>query len=359
MRVAICWHSISGYMAACWRALAATPGVDLLVVTQKPDAKGATPFDTALVAGVRTALVDPDKLNDPEGVHQIVADFKPDVVVINGWFVPAYTRLASSPRLSGARFIMPIDRPRVHPLKDWINKLRYRRLISRMDVMFVTGERCWAFARFLGVPESRIRRGTYGVDAQGLAPLLARRAARPQGWPRSFVFMGRYAPEKGLDVLVEAYKGYRAAVSDPWPLITCGRGDQASLLKGVPGIEDRGFVQPADQAALLAEQGVFVMASRFDPWPLVIVEACAAGLPVVCSNACGSAVEVVRSYDNGIQVATGDAPPLTRAMIWMHQNHSRLPQMGARSQSLGAAYSAQLWAVRYHEAFRDLLATPA
>ena len=359
MRVAICWHSISGYMAACWRALSQQPGVDLLVVTQRPDPRGITPFDPSLVAGVQTALVDPEKFADPEGVHQIVADFKPDVVVINGWFVPAFTRVAYSNRLTNARFVLPIDRPREYPAKDWINRVRNRRLLSRMHIVFVTGERCWAFARFLGVPESRIRRGTYGVDVERLSPLLARRAARTGGWPRSFVFMGRYAAEKGVDVLVDAYRDYRAGVEDPWPLVACGRGELGPLLKSVPGIVDRGFVQPADQPALLEEQAVFLMASRFDPWPLVIVEACAAGLPVVCSNACGSAVEVVRPYDNGIQVATADAAALARGMTWMHQHHQRLPEMGARSRALGAAYSAQLWAERWHEAFRDALAMPA
>ena len=32
MRIVICWSHVSGYMAACWRALAATPGVDLFVL---------------------------------------------------------------------------------------------------------------------------------------------------------------------------------------------------------------------------------------------------------------------------------------------------------------------------------------
>ena len=58
MRVAIVWHSVSGYMAACWRALAAEMGDDLLVVTQRPDPKGATPFDPALVRGVNVRLVE-------------------------------------------------------------------------------------------------------------------------------------------------------------------------------------------------------------------------------------------------------------------------------------------------------------
>jgi glycosyltransferase involved in cell wall biosynthesis len=285
----------------------------------------------------------------------VVKAHRPDVIVLNGWFVPAFTALAYEPALAGARKIMAIDRPRESWWKDRVNKARHGALLRRCDLLFVTGERCFQFARFLGVEEARIRRGTYGVDVAAFAPLGERRAARAGGWPRSFLYMGRYDPEKGLDVLAGAYRLYRSRVSDPWPLVCCGRGVHAPRLVGQPGVEDRGFVQPSQQPALLAEQGVFVMASRFDPWPLVIVEACAAGLPVVCSNACGSAVEVVRPYHNGIQVATGDADALAAGMAWMHANHGRLGEMGRRSVEMAAPYSAQAWALRWREAFTDVL----
>lgn len=355
MRVAIVWHSVSGYMAACWRALAATMGDDLLVVTQRPDPKGATPFDPALVRGVHIEMVDPAKLDDPAGVADIVAAHKPDVIVLNGWFVPAYNALAYSPRLASARKIMAIDRPRESWLKDTANKLRHGALIRRCDLLFVTGERCFQFARFLGVEETRIRRGTYGVDVESLGEAMEKRLSRDRGWPRSFLYMGRYDPEKGLDVLVEGYLRYRSAVSDPWALVCCGKGPLGELLRGVPGIEDRGFVQPADQPALLAEQGVFVMASRFDPWPLVVVESCAAGLPVICTNACGSGVELVRPYHSGLQTATGNAASQASAMRWMHEHHDALSEMGRRGREMARAYSARAWAVRWMAAFADVM----
>ena len=337
MRVVIAWHSVSGYMAACWRALAARMGDDLLVVTQRPDPNGATPFDPALVAGVNVQLVDPARFDDPRGILDIVVAHKPDVVEFNGWFVPAFKALAFAPELAHARKIMAIDRPRVSWLKDNINRLRNRRLIRACDLIFVPGERSFQYAKFLGFPESRIRRGTFGVDCDHFAPILARREQRPGGWPRSFVFMGRYEHKKALDVLIPAYTRYRSLVADPWPLVCCGKGELGGLLRGVPGVEDRGFVQPAAQPDLLAEQGVFVLASRFDPWPLVIPESCAAGLPIICSNACGSGVELVRSYYNGIQTPTGDPDGLAAAMAWMHANHGQLPAMGRRSAELARA----------------------
>lgn len=352
----MCWHSVSGYMSACWKALAARPEAEILVCTQRPGG-GDAPFDARLVEGVRTHLIDPAAMNDPAALVGPVTDFKPDVLVIGGWFVPAFNALAYRPELASVPRIMAIDRPRETLAKDWLHKLRQQRYLKRFDRIFVTGERCFQFARFLGFKEGQIHRGTYGIDFEGFSPLHAARANQPGGWPRSFLFMGRYVPVKGIDVLIDAYRAYRSSVSDPWTLTVCGAGEQKSMLAGVEGVRDLGFVQPTGQKDVLTQVGVFVMPSRFDPWPLVIVESCAAGLPVVCSVACGSAVELVRSYANGLVVPTGDAPALARGMAWMHEHADQLPAMGAQSTQMAAPYAASVWASRWLAACQDLART--
>jgi glycosyltransferase involved in cell wall biosynthesis len=299
-------------------------------------------------------MIDPSRMNDRRALIGTMAEFRPDVLVIGGWFVPAFNELAYESALGDVPRVLAIDRPRETLLKDWSHKLRHRAYLRRFERVFVAGERCWQFARFLGFADAQIHRGTYGVDYDALAPLLERRIASPGGWPRSFLFMGRYVPVKGLDVLLEAYRAYRVSVADPWSLTVCGAGEQKGMLAGVKGVCDLGFVQPAGQGDVLAGAGVFVMPSRFDPWPLVIVEACAAGLPVVCSSACGSAVELVRSYANGLVTPTGDAGALAAGMRWMHTNADRLPAMGAQSRVMAAPHSATVWAMRWRETCVEL-----
>jgi len=153
--------------------------------------------------------------------------------------------------------------------------------------------------------------------------------------------------------LLEAYQIYRGSVSAPWPLSLCGMGPLEASFNGILGVENRGFVQPADLNDVLVNSGVFVMPSHHDHWPLAIVECCAAGLPIICSEACGSAVELVKSYYNGVSARTGDAGALGRRMKWMHENWEKLPQMGRRSTELAAPYSAELWAGRVLELAAD------
>jgi hypothetical protein len=49
MKVVVCWSHVSGYMAACWRALAATPDCEVFVVAFGPE--GDAPFDPAVMRG--------------------------------------------------------------------------------------------------------------------------------------------------------------------------------------------------------------------------------------------------------------------------------------------------------------------
>ncbi|MEM8856558.1 MAG: glycosyltransferase, partial [Pseudomonadota bacterium] len=121
----------------------------------------------------------------------------------------------------------------------------------------------------------------------------------------------------------------------------------AHRCRGVDGITDKGFLQPREVHDALAEAGCFVMASRFDPWPLALVEACAAGLPVVATAACGSAVENVRDHVNGFIVATDDAQAFAEGLLAVDQAYDRLAAFGAASRGFAAAYSAEVWTRRW------------
>jgi glycosyltransferase involved in cell wall biosynthesis len=247
--------------------------------------------------------------------------------------------------------MMGMDTPLTGTWRQWLGRFKLAGYVGKMSRVIVPGERAWQYARFLGLPESRIRRGLYGIDFAGLSSL---HAARAVAWPKRFLFTGRYTAVKGIDTLAAAYRLYRGQVRDPWPLTCCGQGPLADVLRKTEGVEDRGFVQPADLRQIMLESGVFVLASTYDPWPLVIVEACAAGLPVICTEACGSSVELVRSQFNGLTVASGDATSLAAVMRWTHDHENLLPTMGERAVRLAEPYSADLWAERWMHIMQEL-----
>ncbi len=353
MRMTLCWSDISGYMTSCWRALARVPGVELKVIAFKP---ASSSFDNSLVQGIDCVLMPEEKRNDTDYVHGLIRDTRPEVLYLSGWFHPPYRKAIFSPEFANVSKWIGVDTPWVGNFKQQVGRIVLRRLISRLDRVFVAGERAWQYLRMMGAPQRKVRRGLYGVDYESFRVLHERRLQQPGGWPRRFLFTGRYAQEKGLDNLLEAYAKYRARVSDPWPLGCCGGGPLKSLLQGKAGVEDFGFQQPAQLMDVMSAHGVFVLPSHFDPWPLVVVEASAAGMPVLCTEACGSAVELVRPYFNGLAVATRDSDALADAFFWAHlQTSAQLADMGRHGCQLAAAYSAQMWAARWAQAARDCM----
>jgi len=128
-----------------------------------------------------------------------------------------------------------------------------------------------------------------------------------------------------------------------WGLTCCGMGPLGALLKGEPGISDIGFVQPDALPDLFLRHGPFVLTSSHEPWGVVLAEAAAAGLPVVCTEACGASLDVVA--ENGIVCKTGDSEDIARALLDIHMMPDAVrSEMGGKGMALAAAYSCEAWA---------------
>ena len=345
VKIVFCWSDISSYMTACWRELAGKPDVDLSIVSS-----GRASFDNSIMDGLHHIILDGNDAEDYTPLRELVISLSPDVLVIAGWNCKAYVRLAFERRLASAKFVLAMENPLRHDFRQFFGKIKLFRLIRRTDLAFVPGERAWRLARYWGVAANKILRGLYCFDYDSFAGLLDLRLENE--WPKSFLCTGQYIKRKGIDLLVDAYMRYRTEVKDPWPLRCCGSGPLSALLDGKPGIEDLGFVQPARLPSIMADSGVFVLPSRYDAWGVAIGEACAAGLPVICTESCGSSVEIVRTFYNGITIPTCDVKALTGGLVWMHNNYDRLPEMGKRARQMAAPYSAQIWADSLLETIR-------
>jgi glycosyltransferase involved in cell wall biosynthesis len=138
---------------------------------------------------------------------------------------------------------------------------------------------------------------------------------------RRFVYAGRLVPVKRVDLVIDAFA--RIAQQRPqWDLVIIGDGPLRKALRDrvPPELASRviwaGFVgDPASMAAVYRACDVLVLASDNEPWAVVVNEATAAGLAVVCSDVVGAAAELVRDGVNGYLFPAGDLARLQAALL--------------------------------------------
>src|SRR5687768_16386613 len=98
--------------------------------------------------------------------------------------------------------VMAMDSPWRGTITQRLARLRLGKTIDRCDAVVTAGERSTSYARRLAVPEEKIRTGFYGFDYRCFGSVAAARAAGQ--WPRQFLFVGRYVPQKDLATLAAA-----------------------------------------------------------------------------------------------------------------------------------------------------------
>ncbi len=189
-------------------------------------------------------------------------------------------------------------------------------------------------------------------------------------WPAAaqtkFLFVGRPAREKGLEVLIEAWRatGLRrpaAALvlvgvgsSPPW--VPAGGATGFTGSPSEPWIVCLDAVGPMELRNLYAAADVLVVPSiptrTFrEPWGLVVNEAMNRGLAVIASDAVGAAAGgLVRDGENGLVVPADDPGALAAAIELLAANAPLRARMGAAGLRAVEAYSYEAWAEGFSRA---------
>lgn len=143
--------------------------------------------------------------------------------------------------------------------------------------------------------------------------------------------IGRLHRQKGYPDLIEAFKFIREKITDLHLLIV-GAGELDVQLKSkvsALGLSNSVTFTGArnDIPAILSSMDLFVLPSLWEGHPLVVLEAMAAGLPVV-ATAVGGTPEVVIQGETGMLVPPGNPVQLASAILSILQNHSIRLKMG-------------------------------
>lgn len=120
-------------------------------------------------------------------------------------------------------------------------------------------------------------------------PLTLKPGNKSQGKSKRFLTIGRFTPQhKGIDLLIEAFYLFSQKNHD-WQLDIVGEGEQEEVFKRLISkydLEDRINIHPFTNQIqdFYSNAQVYVLSSRWEGMPLVLVEAMSHGLPIVTSD---------------------------------------------------------------------------
>ena len=242
-----------------------------------------------------------------------------------------------------------------------LSYLPLRRLYRSADAVVTYGPHVSAYVSARGARNVHVARQS--VDNQFWRAAEVH-APSEEGWPAAarmrFLFVGRRAPEKGVDVLLEAWRRARLPTAEAALVLVGGDGDrQASGVPRAAGVLELAARAPAQLRDLYAAADVLVVpsvatATFREPWGLVVNEAMNRGLAVLTSDAVGAAAGgLVRHEQTGLVVPAGDSAALASAMRRLAVDAELRARLGDAGRSEVDAYSHDAWA----QGFSAALAT--
>jgi len=321
--VAVVFHHIGPYHHARLNAAA-----DRLSVTGiEWSAKGFDAWGVAATpARYHKVSLFPEATNHSPGNAEIrralwsaLEQTNPDVVAVNGWnnfgsLIAARCCL----RRRIPMVVMSESSRQDEPRTRWKEAIK-RRIVGLYSAALVGGQRHVEYLVELGMPRERIFTGYDVVDdhyfrqkaeeVRSQRSEFRQKCALPENY---FLASARFVEKKNLPKLIRAYAEYRRGSEirsqksevrnnkAPWDLVVLGDGplktDLCRLISDLrlnEHVHLAGYKQYDELPVYYASANAFVHASTTEQWGLVVNEAIASGLPVIISNRCGCAPELV------------------------------------------------------------------
>jgi len=290
----------------------------------------------------------------------------PDVVAVNGWNNFGSLIAAKCCVRRGIPMIVMSESSPQDERRTWWKEAIKRRIAGLYSAALVGGQRHVEYLAELGMPRERIFTGYDVVDnhyfrqkaeeVRSQSSEVRQKCALHENY---FLASARFIEKKNLARLVQAYAEYRrrsevrsqkSEVGNdkaPWDLVVLGDGPlKADLCRLISDLRLNehvhlpGFKPYEELPFYYALANAFVHASTTEQWGLVVNEAIASGLPVIVSNRCGCAPELVNG--NGFTFdPTNEDELATRLLEMASLSDEERKQLGDNSYRIAANFAPE------------------
>jgi len=158
-----------------------------------------------------------------------------------------------------------------------------------------------------------------------------------------FIAVGKLDPQKGFDLLIPIWNGIRKKHPD-WKLWIFGQGISKTMLSNLIlkyNLSDNVFLKGvsyniADE--YLNSAGI-LMTSRFEGFPMVLIEAIKCGLPIIAFDCETGPREIVADGENGYLIEYGNSDLFEQKINFLIENEDERRRMGLKSKNISEMFS--------------------
>lgn len=173
------------------------------------------------------------------------------------------------------------------------------------------------------------------------------------------IAIGRLEDQKGFDLLIESWRNVYSKYPN-WKLDIFGEGSKRDLLQKKINennldqvITLKGTTRNVQQELLTSD--FYVMSSRYEGLPMVLLESISNGLPIVSFDCPTGPAEIIENNDCGILVLNGNIKDLSEKIISMIENVDVRKKMSTIAIEKSKKYSIELIMRQWEQLFTEML----
>jgi glycosyltransferase involved in cell wall biosynthesis len=174
---------------------------------------------------------------------------------------------------------------------------------------------------------------------------------------KQIIAAGRYVPQKGFDLLIEAWSLVEKKHPD-WKLLIFGDGDRKLL----ENIINKNNLQNCnlkhstnDIASEFINSSIYVLSSRFEGFGMVIIEAMACGVPPIAFECPCGPKDIINNLKDGILVNSGDINELAEKICFLIENEEIRKDMGSNARKNAERFKIEHIAEQWKLLFEELI----
>src|SRR5690606_22031800 len=176
---------------------------------------------------------------------------------------------------------------------------------------------------------------------------------------KTLIAVGRLDAQKGFDILLDVWNKVNIQLVDRWILNIYGDGDEKEKLNAKIKnlkLSDSVFLKGVSNhiSDEIAQSSIFVLSSRYEGFPMVLLESLSCGVPIVAFDCKTGPNEIIENNDCGYLVPLYEVDTMAEKILLLINNSADRKSKGEKSLEKSKLYSKKVIMNQWEKLFSDV-----